>query len=723
MRTSHLSIFMLCLLAIVSFLPMCAVLAQSSPPFGPESGSTTPRVTAEGRAVDPTTDVWTPLGMHPGGASAVDDPTWSMSRTNLRGVEWISQDRGAIYNQPGELIRVRIKWSSSTPITAMRVKKDLTTQFACYDDGTHGDAVAGDGIWSLDSLSGWFSGATAPYAIAKDALYGSAVTEWFPVEWHTGDGNWENDGYAYIRVGLVDPLYTLDVAKLGNGIWATSHAFFIEDSLQSERTFPGYPATNTTWSYLMKPAAKLLFAHMPDAYDFVVVTPATPVWIPGPLLSERVPNAAAVRNAVTGIGMSAFNNTADWGSAGRMQTIVYHSFGPFSILAHELGHRWMAYLDSLTFTNGACGVHWADHQTIGGNMSLWPKIIETAPGVFKGVTRHTPDAFNATYSDLDLYLMGLKPLSAVPVIKRLNGADYTVPDTVRYTSVTTIAPATLPGRYGTRVPAYPSAQHDFTMATIVVKPLAWKDAEFAYFSLLARHAADTLDDGFGYNYCFEKAAKGTATLDSRIFTPTGMPLVPALNSPADHATGQPLTVKLMWDSSRSTTSYQIQLSRKAGFSDTVMHKAGITGTSATPAALLPGTTYYWRVRAIGTGGMSQYSTSRMFTTGTATALGEAHGELPFSFSLSECYPNPFNPQTTIGFSLPARSLVTLAVFDPLGQLVAELVNGEVEPGNHVARFDGSSIASGVYYCRLLARPLDPGTGGDVVRTRTLVLIR
>ena len=723
MRTSPLSIPVLCVLVIAAFLPLHAGLGQSSPPGAPESGIAGQRVTSEGRAANPATGIWTRRGTPAEGLSAVEVPAGYTSLMNLRGVEWISQDRGAIYNQPGELIRVRIKWSSSTPISAMRVTKNLTTQFPCYDDGTHGDAVAGDGIWSLDSLSGYFSGTIAPYAVAKDALYGSAVTEWFPVEWHTGDNIWENDGYAYIRVGLVDPLYTLDVARFGNGIWATDYAFFIEDSLQSERTFPGYPVTNSTWSYLMKPAAKLLFARMPDAYDFVVVTPATPVWIPGPLLSERVPNAAAVRNAVTGIGMSTFNNTADWGSAGRMQTIVYQSFGPFSMLAHELGHRWMAYLDSLTFSNGACGVHWADHQTIGGNMSLWPKIIETAPGIFKGVTHHTPDAFNATYSDLDLYLMGLMPLSAVPVIKRLNGAVYTVPDTVRYTSITTIDPATLPGRYGTRVPAYPSAQHDFTMATVVVKPLGWKDAEFAYFSLLARHAADTLDDGFGYNYCFEKAAKGTATLESRIFTPTTMPPVPVLNSPADHATGQPVTVKLMWDSSRSATSYQIQLSRGAAFTDTVIQKGGITGTSAMPAGLLPGTTYYWRVRATGAGGMSHYSTSRTFTTGTATAIGEVPGALPFSFALSECYPNPFNPQTTIGFSLPVRSLVTLTVFDPLGQMVAELVNGEVEPGNHVARFDGSRSSSGVYYCRLLARPLDPVAGGEMVRTRTLVLIK
>jgi hypothetical protein len=273
------------------------------------------------------------------------------------------------------------------------------------------------------------------------------------------------------------------------------------------------------------------------------------------------------------------------------------------------------------------------------------------------------------------------------------------------------------------VPAYPSAQHDFTMATIVVKPLGWKDAEFAYFSLLAEHAADTLDDGFGYNYCFEKAARGTATLDSKMFTPTTMPPVPVLTSPADHAAGQPVTVKLMWDSSRSATSYQIQVSRKPTFADTVMQKAGIAVTSAMPAGLQQGTTYYWRVRATGAGGISQYSSPRSFTTGSATAVEGDPGQVLSSFGLSECYPNPFNPRTTIGVALPVRSSVTLTVFNPLGQEVARLLNGEVDGGYHTVVFDGAALASGLYYCRMQASPIGSGHGGDVVLTRSLVLTK
>jgi len=72
------------------------------------------------------------------------------------------------------------------------------------------------------------------------------------------------------------------------------------------------------------------------------------------------------------------------------------------------------------------------------------------------------------------------------------------------------------------------------------------------------------------------------------------------------------------------------------------------------------------------------------------------------FSLSENYPNPFNPITTISFSIPERSFVTLKVYDMLGREIAELVNEELESGNFEKTFEASSLASGVYIYRITA---------------------
>lgn len=71
-------------------------------------------------------------------------------------------------------------------------------------------------------------------------------------------------------------------------------------------------------------------------------------------------------------------------------------------------------------------------------------------------------------------------------------------------------------------------------------------------------------------------------------------------------------------------------------------------------------------------------------------------EAPVAFSLAEAYPNPFNPSTTIAYSVPETQNVTLSVFNTNGQLVQTLVNGMVERGEHKVVFDASSLSSGVY---------------------------
>jgi hypothetical protein len=85
----------------------------------------------------------------------------------------------------------------------------------------------------------------------------------------------------------------------------------------------------------------------------------------------------------------------------------------------------------------------------------------------------------------------------------------------------------------------------------------------------------------------------------------------------------------------------------------------------------------------------------------------------YSFNLYQNYPNPFNPQTTIRFSIPKRSFITIRVFDLLGREIAILVNEERSAGEHKIVFNGKNLPSGVYFCQLQS--------GEFKQTRKFIL--
>ncbi|MEO6693596.1 MAG: M43 family zinc metalloprotease [Ignavibacteria bacterium] len=85
------------------------------------------------------------------------------------------------------------------------------------------------------------------------------------------------------------------------------------------------------------------------------------------------------------------------------------------------------------------------------------------------------------------------------------------------------------------------------------------------------------------------------------------------------------------------------------------------------------------------------------------------------FKLYQNSPNPFNPTTSLSFSLPFNSDVLLKVFDASGREVNTLINSYLEAGQHTVQFDGSILASGVYYYKL--------TNGTSTEIMKMILIK
>jgi hypothetical protein len=90
-------------------------------------------------------------------------------------------------------------------------------------------------------------------------------------------------------------------------------------------------------------------------------------------------------------------------------------------------------------------------------------------------------------------------------------------------------------------------------------------------------------------------------------------------------------------------------------------------------------------------------------------------DVPTSFALSQNFPNPFNPVTTIRYQLPTPSKVRLALYNLLGQEVATLVNEEKDAGYYEQTLDARNLSSGVYFYRLLV--------GGFIETRKMIILK
>jgi len=130
------------------------------------------------------------------------------------------------------------------------------------------------------------------------------------------------------------------------------------------------------------------------------------------------------------------------------------------------------------------------------------------------------------------------------------------------------------------------------------------------------------------------------------------------------------------------------------FTDTTVHRKG---------------TYSYELQSVSIKGVT-----KTFSQLSATGVKQA-GSLPKSFALLQNYPNPFNPTTTITYDVPEAAKVKIDVFDILGNRIATLVDESKPAGEYTTLFDGSQLASGVYFYRMLA--------GSYVSVRKLILLK
>jgi 7,8-dihydropterin-6-yl-methyl-4-(beta-D-ribofuranosyl)aminobenzene 5'-phosphate synthase len=149
----------------------------------------------------------------------------------------------------------------------------------------------------------------------------------------------------------------------------------------------------------------------------------------------------------------------------------------------------------------------------------------------------------------------------------------------------------------------------------------------------------------------------------------------------------------------------------AGFRTLGVKKCGGTHCTGDRAIELFKAAYGDDYIPMGTGKVIQVSTTLI----SAKEESDEKSQIPKRFKLNQNFPNPFNPETTIGFSIPKTGYVTLSVYNLKGQAVDMLVNEVLSAGSHSAGWDGSDRQAGVYLYALQT--------GSQREIRKLTLIR
>jgi len=173
--------------------------------------------------------------------------------------------------------------------------------------------------------------------------------------------------------------------------------------------------------------ARRFYASWPDAAEqLVVYTTRGLNPLPGSLAFE-----INVSNTVDGIGLGRFDDSAQWGSAGALQSVVfmdavdpYLAVDGFEVLAHEVAHRWLAhfFIPSVGGRNGGellgrGGVHWSFFLDTDASVMEGNDIEDLGGGRFRTVD------IARGYSALDLYAMGLRAPAEVPPFFYVDAAD------------------------------------------------------------------------------------------------------------------------------------------------------------------------------------------------------------------------------------------------------------------------------------------------------------
>ena len=375
-----------------------------------------------------------------------------------------------------------------------------------FDDGTHGDEIAGDGVWTLTftlnlsepSQLRLYDGLVDSISIAISATTGNET----PVS----------------PANSIDT--SIDVSIVARSLQDAFNARGLDSKTQLTDTMINIVDPTFDDTAIERTMARVYAVIPGDPFDFAVLfhTHST---------GDGVPRSIGVKNDVAGINVAQFDHSAQYGSAGRLQQIAFQNAHTLGLeINHEIGHRWAAYLNNPALNLSLpTGFHWGASDHV-GQMGNGPYLLADGDG-YRVTNADDSEKFIANpFSDLELYLMGLARPDEVHPYRFVTdpSVDVQFDAIVPAASTRIVAIDDIINVYGQRVPAMASSQNAFTAVYVVVSDRLLTPPEYTLTSLIARYASGTSLGGKRSGGLFEAldppsfgAATGyRATLDTTL---------------------------------------------------------------------------------------------------------------------------------------------------------------------------------------------------------------
>jgi hypothetical protein len=388
---------------------------------------------------------------------------------------------------------------------------------ALYDDGTHGDRRAADGIFSRQ-------GFTAQMSIRQDNLVRDSVTFDTLVAEDERGAHERALGYVddsdhpvlengLIRLGVVDASVQVDAERIAPFVQATKHLL----NIASGRLGTLLRAALIDGDTDVSPLSRAVFQQASHDADFIVALAAEDVF------SDFSGRPFRVSNDVSGLGLDITDPDERWGWTRRLRDFAVINFDAHGPISHEIMHRWgMYWPSSLGFDYGDDAYsrsHWGWANANGVLGGFDPATLTDHGDGTVSVDIFSFEGHYGTerpFSKLELYLMGLIDADDVGDIQFLRNFQAFEREGHRLTAdaeIETLRMSDVVAAEGERRPGVAESQKDFDAIFVVFSDTLLDRDELAFFESWAAAYGDANAVG---DLSFEQATSGLARMNTRI---------------------------------------------------------------------------------------------------------------------------------------------------------------------------------------------------------------